>query len=66
MVLSPRRNDPKLWSRWLPSPESFHPEHDVWRARSALDQSMPELTGTAVDAFVGRGLADGEARCERG
>ena len=60
MVLPPRKSDPKLWSRWLPCPESFHPEHEVWRQRSVLDQGMPELTPKAVDAFVQQGLAEGE------
>ena len=25
------KSDPGVWKRWVPKPESFHPEHDPWR-----------------------------------
>ena len=28
------KSDPGLWTRWVPAPECFHPEHDIWRNRS--------------------------------
>ena len=28
------KSDPAVWTRWVPAPECFHPEHDIWRNRS--------------------------------
>eukprot|EP00434_Breviolum_minutum_P016451 symbB.v1.2.014503.t1/scaffold1062.1/size140384/2 len=45
-VITPRKSDPGVWKRWVPKPESFHPEHDVWRNRSKLCEA---LSGADID-----------------
>jgi len=47
-VITHRKSDPGVWKRWVPKPESFHPEHDVWRNRSKLCEA---LSGADIDSI---------------
>lgn len=51
-VIAPRRLDETVWDRWVPCPEAFHPEHDIWRARAATLEALrtPAPDAATVEA----------------
>ncbi|CAK9032712.1 unnamed protein product [Durusdinium trenchii] len=46
------RLDETVWDRWVPCPEAFHPEHDIWRARAATLEALrtPAPDAATVEA----------------
>lgn len=63
-VIPARKSDPAVWTRWVPAPECFHPEHDIWRNRSPTVEALsasPEIHWSNVDtAPCGDGISVAE------
>ncbi|CAJ1385043.1 unnamed protein product [Effrenium voratum] len=54
-LISPRKDDPSLWKRWVPKPECFHPEHEIWFRRCPETKALLEIASAEesnVDALV--------------
>jgi hypothetical protein len=47
-----RRRDPSFWSRWLPTPELFHPDDRIFRERTSLRDRLARPEDERLSAIL--------------